>query len=155
MLTHSPQITLSFAVDEPNSCASMQSQSPPQLTEAQRLKAIESYALIAASYAVSTLKSSDVYETRRDTHQVPSPVYLRNSAPSNLKRLSQVVKPADQIQQNAKNFSSLGLSLRLQDTFRNYLRMRVPNQLNHLARAERHRPSRELRQMFTDHLDER
>ncbi len=59
MLTYGPPIMLSFAVDEPSSCGSLTPQSQPQLTEAQKLKAIESYALIAASHAVSVQKNND------------------------------------------------------------------------------------------------
>ncbi len=123
MLTHGPAITLSFAVDAPTACGTIHAQ--PPLTEQQRLKAIESYALIAASHPVSVKKLVDHSEAiRAETPKVP---------------------------QVHKNQSSLGLSLRLQDTFRNYVRLRVPNQLSHAPRSERHRPSRELRQMFARH----
>lgn len=155
MLTQGPQIMLSFAVDEPDACGSLQYQQHAQLTEAQRLKAIESYALIAASYAVSVQKAMSDCDYNRNGHNATDPVHSRNTAPFTLNRLSQYDKAENTKQQNQNNHSSLGLSLRLQDTFRNYLRMRVPNQINHIQQAERHRPSRELRQMFTDHLVER
>lgn len=141
MLTYGPQIMLSFAVDEPSSCGSLSPQSQPQLTEAQKLKAIESYALIAASHAVSVQKT------------MTECLYARKSAPSNYKQQSQSQKPESPQHQNPN--SSLGLSMRLQDTFRNYLRMRMPNQINLPPQTERHRPSQELRQMFTDQLIER
>lgn len=130
MLTYGPQIMLSFAVDESTSCGSPHYESQPQLSEAQRLKAIESYALIAASHAVSVQPVTNECETTCHGRNAPTP-------------------------QSRRNQSSLGLSMRLQDTFRNYLRMRVPNQISFVPPAERHRPSQELRQMFTDHLSER
>ena len=150
MLPQAPPITLSFAIEEPTSCGTLQSKS--HLTDAQRLKAIESYALIAASHAVSTQKSRQVREeqpTTRNSHP-----YLRISAPSNLNRLgsTQMEKPEKpQMPQSHKNQSSLRLSLRLQDTFRQYLRLRVPTQPDHAIDKERHRPSRELRRLFTIH----
>ncbi len=127
MLTHGPAITLSFAIDAPTACGTIHAQ--PPLTEEQRLNAIESYALIAASHPVSVKKLVDDSETVRPSNKVPH----------------------SKFPQGHKNQSSLGLSLRLQDTFRNYLRLRVPNQLSHPPRTERHRPSRELRQMFASH----
>ena len=148
MLTHGPQIMLSFAVDEPDACGSLQYQQQAQLTEAQRLKAIESYALIAASYAVSVQKASSEREHDRNLRHNSAPVHSD-------KRLGQSDRAENTKQQNPNNHSSLGLSLRLQDTFRNYLRMRGPNQLKQASHSERHRPSRELRKMFTDHLVER
>ncbi|MBA3856964.1 MAG: hypothetical protein C0507_08670 [Cyanobacteria bacterium PR.3.49] len=111
MPSHAPSITLSFAADD--SVADGLKPVLPPFTEAQRLKAIESYALIAASHSVSSHNAID------------------NS--------------------NHRNLSSLGLSMRLQDTFRNYLRIDMPNQINHPASTVRHRPSRELRQLFATH----
>ena len=127
MLTHGPAITLSFAVDAPTACGTIHAQ--PPLTEEQRLKAIESYALIAASHPVSVKKLVADGETVRQADKVP---------PS-------------KVPQGHRNQSSLGLSLRLQDTFRNYVRLRIPNQISHPPRSERHRPSRELRMMFASH----
>ncbi len=115
MLTHGPTITLSFCVEEPTACESLHTQ---PMTEAQRLKAIESYALIAASHPVST---------------------------------QGVAVESETVRSSPKNQSSLGLSLRLQDTFRNYLRLRDLNQISHPPHSERHRPSRELRQLFAKH----
>lgn len=112
MLSQAPSITLSFAVED--SVAGGCEQVLPPITEAQRLKAIESYALIAASHAVST------HNTKKD-----------DSA--------------------HRNGSSLGLHMRLQDTFRNYLRIDMPNLINHPPRTGRHRPSQELRQLFATH----
>ncbi len=150
MLTHGPSISLSFAIEEPTACGSLHTL--PPLTEAQRLKAIESYALIAASHPVSVKKLVAEPETIRPSHNVPSPVYLRNSAPANLTRLSKSARSVkSKVRQVRKNQSSFGLSLRLQGTFRNYLRLRVPNQIDHPPNLERLRPSRELRQMFANH----
>ncbi len=132
MLTHSPAITLSFAVDAPTACGTIHAQ--PPLTEEQRLKAIESYALIAASHPVSVKKLVDESETVRPSNK------LQSNKP-----------PSPKVPQGHRNQSSLGLSLRLQDTFRNYVRLRVPNQISHPPRSERHRPSRELRMMFASH----
>ena len=82
MLSHDPSISLSFAIEEPTACGSLHTQ--PPLTEAQRLKAIESYALIAASHPVSVKRLVDESETVRPSHKGTSPLCLRNSASSNL-----------------------------------------------------------------------
>ena len=148
MLPQAPPITFSFATEESTLCGSLPTTTP--LTDAQRLKAIESYPLISASHAVSTKR------TRQDgemptTRNKPSHVYMRNSAPSNLSRLSSANSEKPQMPQGQKNTTSLRLALRLQDTFRHYLRLRVPNQINHPPHTERHRPSQELRRMFSIH----
>jgi len=131
MLSHPPSITLSFAVEEPT--------------------AIGSYALIAASHPVSVQKDLVDSQTIRPSNHVASPSYLRNSAPSNLKGLSKSRSEKAKLPQVHKNQSSLGLSLRLQDTFRNYVRHHIPNQISYPQTAVRHRPSRELRQLFANH----
>lgn len=138
MLSHGPSISLSFAIEEPTACGSIHAQ--PPLTEAQRLKAIESYALIAASHPVSVKKLVDESETARPSQKRPIPLHLRKSATSE----TSVPPPG------RKNLS-LRVSLRVQDTFRNYMRLRVPNQIHHPPNSERHRPSQELRQMFANH----
>ena len=111
MSSHAPSITLSFAADE-TVAGGLKPVLPP-FTDAQRLKAIESYALIAASHSVSSHNAND------------------NS--------------------NHRNQSSMELTMRLQDTFRNYLRIDMPSQINHPASTVRHKPSRELRQLFATH----
>lgn len=57
MPSHAPSITLSFAADD--SVADGLKPVLPPFTEAQRLKAIESYALIAASHSVSSHNAID------------------------------------------------------------------------------------------------
>lgn len=127
MFSYAPSITLSFAVEETqsNQQCSIQQQAPNPLTKEQRLNAIESYALIAASHSVSNRPQTVECDTLRTVNNFAAP-HTQNS--------------------------SLGLSLRLQDTFRNYLRMRVsgaqiPNQ-NHNQKAK---STSELRQLFAAH----
>lgn len=65
--------------------------------------------------------------------------------------VKELVNDRESARPSQKNQSSLGLSMHLHDTFRNYLRLRIPCQISHPPRLERNVPSRELRQMFARH----